>query len=785
MRLTIINEMKRKTLTAVVLLVALHAMRMAAQNVLPYQQRGLTAEERTSDLLQRMTLDEKLGQLRCTMAWGYYDRRGDSLLLTDVFRRDVGEQHIGMLWATFRADPWTQKSLTNGLTPALAARLANMMQAYARQHTRLGIPLLLAEEAPHGHMAIGATVFPTGLGLAATFSEPLMERVGRVIAREVRLQGAHASYGPVMDLARDARWSRVEESLGEDPWLSGRMAAAQIRGTGGGRLSEPFSTIATPKHFVGYGSTEGGLNGRPSVASRRELYEQLLPPFRMAVEAGARSLMTAYNSVDGIPATADSTLLSQVLRGEWGFRGFVVSDLYAINGLRNDHHVVATLDEAGVMALKAGVDADLGGMTFEHLEEALREGRLAMADIDRAVGRILRLKFEMGLFDNPFVSESDASRTVGAADHRQVALEAARASVTLLKNTGVLPLSRAMRVAVVGPNADNVYNQLGDYTAPQAAGRVTTVADAVSEKAAAVEYVRGCAIRDTATADIQQAVDAARRADVVVAVVGGSSARDFRTSYEATGAAATSTVGSVSDMDSGEGYDRATLTLMGRQQELLEALRQTGRPLVVVYIEGRPLDKRWAALNADALLTAYYPGQEGGRAIADVLFGDYNPAGRLPLSVPRSVGQLPLYYNQKAPSRRDYTDEQGSPLYAFGYGLSYTTFDYSNLSLRRQADGTVTVAFDVTNTGSRDGEEVPQLYLRDEVASTVQPLMQLRRFCRVTIRRGETRHVEFVLSADDFSIVDRQMRRVVEPGVFELMVGPSSDNILLRERITL
>ena len=777
--------MRRKTLTAVVLLVALHAMVMAAQNVLPYQQRGLTAEERTSDLLQRMTLEEKLGQLRCTMAWGYYDRRGDSLRLTDAFRRDVGEQHIGMLWATFRADPWTQKSLTNGLTPALAARLANMMQAYARQHTRLGIPLLLAEEAPHGHMAIGATVFPTGLGLAATFSEPLMERVGRVIAREVRLQGAHASYGPVMDLARDARWSRVEESLGEDPWLSGRMAAAQIRGTGGGRLSEPLATIATPKHFVGYGSTEGGLNGRPSVASRRELYEQLLPPFRMAVEAGARSLMTAYNSVDGIPATADSTLLSQVLRGEWGFRGFVVSDLYAINGLRNDHHVVATLDEAGVMALKAGVDADLGGMTFEHLEEALREGRLAMADIDRAVGRILRLKFEMGLFDNPFVSESDASRTVGSADHRQVALEAARASVTLLKNTGVLPLSRAMRVAVVGPNADNVYNQLGDYTAPQADGRVTTVADAVSEKAAAVEYVRGCAIRDTATADIRQAVDAARRADVVVAVVGGSSARDFRTSYEATGAAATSTVGSVSDMDSGEGYDRATLALMGRQQELLEALRQTGRPLVVVYIEGRPLDKRWAALNADALLTAYYPGQEGGRAIADVLFGDYNPAGRLPLSVPRSVGQLPLYYNQKAPSRRDYTDEQGSPLYAFGYGLSYTTFDYSNLSLRRQADGTVAVAFDVTNTGSRDGEEVPQLYLRDEVASTVQPLMQLRRFCRLTIRRGETRHVEFVLSADDFSIVDRQMRRVVEPGAFELMVGPSSDNILLRERITL
>ena len=796
----------------------------------PYKDASLSVEQRLDDLLGRMTLAEKLGQLRCTMAWHYYERRGDSLRLTDSFLRDIGEQHIGMLWATFRADPWTQKTLTTGLSPRLAARLANMMQRHAVEHTRLGIPLFLAEEAPHGHMAIGTTVFPTGLGLAATFSTELARRVGAATAREVRLQGGHISYGPVMDLTRDARWSRVEESLGEDPCLSGQMAAAVVRGTGGGRLGDPYTTIATPKHYVGYGTTLGGLNGQACPVGRHELQQQFLPPFRQVVEAGALSLMTSYNSIDGTPTTADPWLLTDVLRRQWGFRGFVVSDLYAINGLKNDHHVAASLADAAALALGAGVDADLGALAYAELDSLARHNPMLTAAIDQAVRRVLRLKLEMGLFEHPYVDEQAAAAAVRSPEHRQLALDVARASVTLLKNDrGVLPLSPRQRIALIGPNADNMYNQLGDYTAPQAPGSVKTLLDGLRQKTPYIEYVKGCAIRDTASADIDAAVDAARRADVVVVAVGGSSARDFRASYEATGAAAVqespappnespaplsetpappnetpaplnespaplspSPVGggfpaapALPDMDCGEGYDRATLALLGRQQQLLSALAQTGKPLVVVYIEGRPLLKNWAAAHAAALLTAYYPGQEGGQAIADVLYGDCNPAGRLPVSVPRSEGQLPLYYNQPRPPRHDYMDLVATPLYAFGYGLSYTTFTYSNLSVSHQADGTVSVACDVTNSGSRDGDEVVQLYLTDEVATTVQPERQLRAFRRISIRRGDTEHVVFSLQPQDFSIVNAQGQRVVEPGLFTIMIGAASNDIRLTASIEL
>ena len=748
-----------------------------------YKNAALPVEQRLDDLMSRMTLEEKIGQLCCTLAWNYYQREGQQVVMTDEFRRDIDERHIGMLWGVYRADPWTQKSLSTGVTPQLAARFSNMMQRYVMEHTRLGIPLFLAEEAPHGHMAIGTTVFPTGQGMAATFSTQLMERVGQVIGKEVRMQGGHISYGPVMDLTRDPRWSRVEESFGEDPVLSGEMAAAEIRGLGGGDLSRPYSTVVTPKHFVGYGTTEGGHNSRPTSVGRRELLEQFLPPFHRAVDAGALSLMTSYNSLDGIPITGDEWLLSDVLRDEWRFRGFVVSDLYSINGICNDHHVVATVEDAAVEALKAGVDADLGALAYAQLAKSLKAGKITMQAIDRAVRRVLRMKMEMGLFEHPYVDERAASE-VGCAAHRQVALDVARASVTLLKNDGVLPLSRDLRIAVIGPNADNVYNLLGDYTAPQEEGRVKTILAGIKSKASRVEYVKGCGIRDTSHTNIAEAVAAAQRADVVVCAVGGSSARDFRTSYQETGAALTNDT-SVSDMDCGEGYDRATLGLLGRQQALLEALKETGKPLVVVYIEGRPLNKNWSAEHANALLTAYYPGQEGGTAIADVLFGDYNPAGRIPVSVPRDVGQLPVYYNQKYPEERDYMDMTARPLYAFGYGLSYTTFAYSHLVVERQGNGSVEVSFDITNTGNRDGEEVPQLYLRDEVASTVQPRLQLKRFDRVFIRKGETRRITFTLTPDDFSIINRQMRRVVEPGTFLLMVGPASDNILLQETIQL
>ena len=753
---------------------------------MPYKDPTLPINERVADLLGRMTLAEKIGQLRCTLAWNYYELKGNKPVPSEQFKKDLREGHIGMLWATYRADPWTQKTLDNGLNPERAAAAGNALQRYAIENTRLGIPLFLAEEAPHGHMAIGTTVFPTGLALAATWNEETLKRVGQVIGKEIRLQGAHISYGPVLDLSRDPRWSRVEESMGEDPVLTSLLGTAMVKGLGGGNLVNPYSTIATLKHFIAYGTTEGGQNGNQSVVGTRDLLQNFFPPFEKAVKEGALSVMTSYNSLDGIPSTGNSWLYNNLLKGQWAFDGFVVSDLYSIDGLYHTHHVCANLEQAAVMALKAGVDVDLGGNAYAELEKAVLKGALSEKLIDQACARVLRKKFEMGLFEKPYV-DVKATKEVHSAAHKQVALDAARQLITLLKNDGgVLPLSKSLRLAVVGPNADNVYNLLGDYTAPQAMGDVTTILMGVRQKLPQqqVLYARGCAIRDTASAQIDEAVQVALQADVVVACVGGSSARDFKTSYKATGAAEVD-ANSVSDMESGEGYDRATLSLLGKQQALLSALKATGKPLIVVYIEGRPLLKNWAAEHADALLTAYYPGEAGGTAIADVLFGDYNPAGRLPISVPRSEGQLPVYYNKRAPLPHNYVEMAATPLYPFGYGLSYTTFHYDNLQVNKIGERRYTLSFDLTNTGKRDGEEVAQLYLSPETASVVQPVKQLKRFKRVAIKKGETVRVTFDLLPEDFQIIGSTLQPVIEPGLFHLFVGPSSDVKALQHTINL
>ena len=753
---------------------------------LPYQNPKLSVEERVNDLIQRMTLEEKVGQLRCTLAWNYYTIKGKEVVPSESFKQDITEGHIGMLWGTYRADPWTQKSLENGLNPELAAKAGNALQKYVIENTRLGIPLFLAEEAPHGHMAIGTTVFPTGFGMAATWNPSLIERVGEVIGQEIRLQGGHISYGPVLDLAREPRWSRVEETMGEDPVLAGELGSAMVKGLGGGDLSKPWSTIATLKHFIGYGTTESGQNGGITVAGSRELRESFLPPFKKAIDAGALSVMTSYNSLDGIPSTASKALLTDLLRHEWGFHGFVVSDLYSVDGIWGTHRVARDRQEAGVMALKAGVDADLGALAFAPLVDAVKKGLASEEQINHALANILRLKFEMGLFENPYVDVEKAKKQVRSDSNKEVALFTAREVITLLKNEdNTLPLSKQTKVLVCGPNADNVYNMLGDYTSPQEDGNVKTILSGIRTKlpASLVEYVKGCAVRDTSESNIAEAVEAARRADVVIVAVGGSSARDFKTSYKETGAAVTDSK-TISDMDCGEGFDRATLTPLGHQMELLKALKATGKPLVVIYIEGRPMDKSWAAQNADALLTAYYPGQEGGTAIADVLFGDYNPAGRLPVSVPANIGQLPVYYNKKPPMPHDYVEMSARPLYPFGYGLSYTTFKYDNLQIKKQGPTTFEVSLKVTNTGQYDGDEVVQLYLHDEFASTAQPLKQLKKFQRIFIPKGETRDITFTLEAEDLSIINADMKCVVEPGDFTIMIGSSSDNILLQETIT-
>lgn len=755
---------------------------------LPYKNPNLPVQTRVDDLLSRMTAEEKVGQLLCPLGWEMYTIKGKDVVPSEKFKQLISERNAGMLWAVYRADPWTKKTLANGLNPEKAAKAGNALQKYVIENTRLGIPMFLAEEAPHGHMAIGTTVFPTGIGLAATWSEALLEEVGRVIGKEVRLQGGHISYGPVLDLTRDPRWSRVEETFGEDPVLSGTLGAAEVRGLGGGKLDKSFATIATLKHFIAYAVPEGGQNGNYSVVTKRDMIQNFLPPFRKAIDAGALSVMTSYNSIDGVPCTANTELYHKILRGDWGFRGFVVSDLYSIEGIHGNHMVASSNAEAALLAAKAGVDVDLGGDAYMNLRDALKNGKISVAVIDSAVSRVLRLKFEMGLFENPYVNPKVAAKEVRSAENVNLARRVAQSGIVLLKNNNVLPLDakKLKRVAVVGPNADNRYNMLGDYTAPQEESNIKTVLDGVLSKlpANAVEYVKGCAVRDTTNTDIDKAVEAARRSDVVIAVVGGSSARDFKTTYKETGAAvADKTV--VSDMESGEGFDRATLTLLGKQNELLRALKATGKPLVVVYIEGRPLDKLWASENADVLLTAFYPGQQGGMAIADVLFGDYNPAGRLPMTIPRSLGQIPIYYNKKAPLNHDYVEESARPLYAFGYGLSYTSFKYSDLNIKRVSDKKYEVSFIVKNTGSRAGEEVSQLYLHDEYASVVQPLMQLKHFSRFYLQPGEEKKVTFTLDEADFALVNAQYRQVVEPGVFKVMVGASSDDIRLQQDIAL
>lgn len=753
---------------------------MAQKKPLPYKNPELPSEVRVQDLLSRMTTEEKIGQLLCPMGWEMYERNGDRISCSEKFRQIVKDQHVGMLWGVYRADPWTRKTLSNGLNPQFAAEAGNALQRYVMENTRLGIPLFLAEEAPHGHMAIGATVFPTGIAQASTWNPELLEEMGATISKEIRLQGGHISYGPVIDISRDPRWSRVEESFGEDYVLSARMAAAIAKGNGGGELQRPYSTVTTLKHFIAYGIPEGGHNGNSAIVGKRELHEIFLPPFKEAIDAGALSVMTAYNSIDGVPCTSNKELLTDILHRDWGFKGFTVSDLISIDGLKDNHSVAETLEDAGALAINAGVDADLGANAFAMLKEAVTNGKVDMQTIDTAVSRILKLKFDMGLFEHPYADPKQAKQHVRSREHIALARRVAQESIILLKNKGgILPLSRNIHAAVIGPNAHNRYNMLGDYTAPQEEENVKTVLDGVLSKLkpSQVEYVKGCAIRDTAQTEIDKAVEAAQRADVAIVVVGGSSARDFKTDYLATGAAIASSQ-TVSDMESGEGFDRATLNLLGKQQDLLDAVKATGKPMVVIYIQGRPLNMNRASEQADALLTAWYPGQEGGNAIADVLFGDYNPAGRLPVSVPRHEGQIPVYYNKKRPKGHNYIEMSSDPLYAFGHGLSYTTFDYSNLQVVRKGDA-FEASFTLQNTGARPGDEVVQLYIRDEVASVVQPLMQLKQFKRIHLAPNEKRTMTFTLTADDLSILDDKFRKVVEPGKFTLMIGSSSWEIKL------
>ena len=743
-------------------------------------------------LLSQMTIEEKCGQLSCPIGFNFYGKEGDSLCLANDFLGMMDTLPLGSCWAVLRADPWSRKTVETGLHPRESARLLNMMQRHAVENTRLGIPLLFCEETPHGHMAVGTTVFPTGIGQASTWNPALLEQMGEVMGREVRLQGAHIGYGPVLDIARDPRWSRVEETMGEDPYLSGILGATIVKGM-------QQHVCATLKHLAAYGIPQGGHNAASAEVGQNRLMTDYLPSFEKAVcEGGAKTVMTSYNTIDGVPCSANEWLLQEVLRNSWDFKGVVFSDLNAVNAIYATQHVAADPAEAAAMALKAGVDIDLGGYNYGgFLKEALQRGLVTEAEIDRAVRHVLQLKYDLGLFDNPYVDEALAESEVGTKENARLAKQVALESEVLLKNDGVLPFGEEIKkVAVVGPNADNMYNQLGDYTAPQDPDRIVTMLEGIREKGRVeVTYAKGCAIRDENDADIDEALRVAKAADVVVLVVGGSSARDFKTSYEETGAAIVNE--SISDMDCGEGYDRSTLKLLGKQEALMERIYATGKLIVTVYIQGRPLDMNLANEKSNALLTLWYPGMEGGSALADILWGDYNPAGRLPISIPRSVGQIPVYYSQ--PATGDYVEESAKPLFPFGFGLSYTQFEYSDLQVEpvkatsfraedverkeSMADTICVVSCTVKNIGPCDGDEVVQLYVRDEVASIAPASKLLKGFQRVHFNKGETQQVTFYLTKRDMSVYSKEKGWHYEPGEFTIMIGKSSEEIEISRKI--
>ncbi|WP_308639943.1 glycoside hydrolase family 3 N-terminal domain-containing protein [Paenibacillus silvisoli] len=756
-----------------------------------YKDASLTAAERAKDLLSHMTVEEKIGQTVQPFGWKMYSKREDGLIDLDAeFKAAVKSGGIGSLYGTLRADPWTEVTLENGLSPEEGARAINTIQRYTMEQSRLGIPILFGEECSHGHMAIGATVFPVPLLIGSAWNVDLYREMCRVVALETRSQGGAATYSPVLDVVRDPRWGRTEECFGEDPYMIGELATAAVQGLQGERLDSEGSLVATLKHFVGYGSPEGGRNAGPAHMGKRELHEVDLLPFRKGVEAGAMSIMPAYNEIDGVPCTSNEELLQQVLRDEWGFEGFVITDCGAINMLAYGHDVAKDNEEAAAISLKAGIDMEMSGAMFAgHLQDALNNGQIAEADLDKAVLRILEAKFKLGLFDRPYVDPALAARVIGCEEHAQLAREIARQGIILLKNEGAaLPLSKGTgKIAVIGPNADHTYNQLGDYTSPQPRERIATLLDGIKaalgeEAEERVLYAPGCRIQGDAREGFASALACAEQADVVVLALGGSSARDFgEGTIDLRTGASVVTDSAWSDMECGEGIDRTGLHLMGVQLELAKEIHRLGKRLIVVYINGRPIVEPWIEENADAILEAWYPGQEGGHALADIIFGDVNPSGRLTISVPKHVGQLPVYYNGKRSRGKRYLEMDSKPRYPFGFGLSYTSFEYSGLAVYPEViapDGEAMVTVNVTNTGSVAGTEVVQLYIGDKVSSVTRPAKELKGFARAALEPGETKTVTFKIGSEQLQMLDLQLKPVVEEGEFQIMVGKHSADVV-------
>ncbi len=705
-----------------------------------YKRRGAPIEQRIDDLLQRMTLEEKARQLDLYAAAGTLEDKHtgkDHVALDAAFLPDKAEAMWGTLGVGGIHDTYPTSAQSNAI------------QSWVIAHNRLGIPALFVEEGLHGFDT--GTVFPAPINLAATWNPAIAQRTGAAIAAEARSTGVGMILAPVLDLARDPRWGRVEEDFGEDPYLTGQFGLAYVRGMQGESLDTDHTLVAEPKHFAAHGSPDGGANTSPVHMGERELRMVMLRGFEPAIREGhAMGVMAAYHEIDGIPITADPFLLKQVLRDEWNFQGFVLSDLGAIKRLYVDHRIAASAKDASCMAIRSGVDMQF--YDFEHdvfqkaLIDCVHEGTLAPADLDRAVRSVLRVKFSLGLFDRPLVDPNLNASVNRSAEHLALSLESARLSMTLLRNEGnLLPLSRSIRhIALIGPNGDVA--RYGDYEKEEN-GLHISMLEGIRK------LLPQTAVSFDAGKDIPTAVAAAKDADVVVLALG-----------ERQGI-------------SGEGFDRTNLDLPGNQEPLLEAVVATGKPVVLVLENGRPLTIGWAKEHVPAILEAWYPGEFGGQAVAETLFGDNNPAGRLTITFPRSVGQLPDFYNFDPSRTHKYVDDDGQPLFPFGFGLSYTTFRYDRLTVQAptpKSKDDIRITVDVTNTGSRDGDETAQLYMRKDVSSVETPERSLKGFTRIHLKAQETRTVTFRVPQDQLAVWNAAGKWAIEPGQYTAWAGGSS-----------
>ena len=744
-----------------------------------YKDVLLPTEERVNDLLSHMTLREKVGQLNQRL-YGFraYERKGDEITMTkETIEEAKYFGGLGVVYGLYRADPWSAKTTENGLSKEYAVKGYNLLQRCCLEHSRLGIPLLLSSECPHGHQTLDGYLLPVNLAAGATFDPKLYKEAVSVCARQLKQMGVNLSLVSALDVARDPRWGRTEECFGEDPYLCSCFAKAAVEGT----QSEGVAMVA--KHFCAQGETTGGVNASAARIGERELREIHLPAAKACCKAGVKGVMAAYNEIDGVYCHMNHHLLTEILRDEFGFDGIVMADGVALDRLQE---AVGDEPHAAALALSAGVDVSLWDNVFPYLEDAVKGGLLDETLLDEAVKRVLTLKFEQGLFEHPYLPEDSKEENYTMEKYPQ-SLQLARESVVLLKNKNVLPLKTSdQKILVLGPSADDIYRMLGDYTPPVSDENSFTLLKGL-EYLAGDRIIKTCsytALTEEKKKEVQELID---WADVVILAVGGSSSRFGGALFDNNGAAVvqgTQKDSKDSDlvrknkeawaMDCGEGMDSSTLYLPGDQLDWFLFVRESKKPLISIVVAGRPYAISKIASKTDALLYSFYPGPYGGLALAQLLYGQESPSGRLPISIPAHVGQLPVYYNPKRSyEAMKYWDEEDHALYEFGEGFGYGQLSYENMTLQKEIDHgsfAYKVTFSVSNKSDADDFAVPQLYVRDIAASTVRRVRELKGFTKTSLKAGQTKQISIVLDKDAFTIWNLQMKQVVEPGEFEILL---------------